>query len=282
MTANYYYLVAGLPDLLLDEGKQQVSCLVFINEAAEQLKELDFNLFNLLRLPFDNKNLLSLILKSDHPYDNRGSIGEVDLAEGVKNPDMLPGYMELFVEAYRENRPPVQGLTPEDQLAWFFYEELTGHNEPFIREWYTFDLNLRNILAGLNCRKDLEHIDELATDRDKAFNAVIIGRDEVAESILRSNAQDFGLSAQLPWVEHVVSLSRGSIQEFEKGIDTLRWDILNEMTILSHFRAETVFAFFIKLIIVERWQALDPETGREQLERLLDELTASYEIPAAF
>ena len=54
------------------------------------------------------------------------------------------------------------------------------------------------------------------------------------------------------------------------------------MTIASHFRAETVFAFFIKLTIVERWLALDPVAGKERLDRLLDELTASYSVPAEF
>ena len=282
MTGNYYYLVSGLPELLLDEGKQQLLCSDFINEASEQLNHNDFKLFNLLRLPFDNENLLALIQKTDRPFDKRGSIEEEDLVSGLKIPDELPSYMECFIEAFSENRSPAPGLTPTDQLAWFFYEEMTQHREPFISEWYAFDLNLRNVLAGINCRNGLAHLEALATERDKAAAVAVIGRDDVAEAILRSNAPDFGLTMQLPWIERIISLSRGPMQEFEKGIDSLRWDILNEMTIASHFRAETVFAFFIKLTIVERWQALDPETGREQLDRLLDELTSSYAVPANF
>jgi hypothetical protein len=282
MTSNYYYLVAGLPELLLDEGKQQLSTVDFIAEASEQLTPADMRLFNYLRLPFDNDNLLALLLKSGKPFDKRGSFEEDELAAALKVPDSLPDYLQRFLEAHRENRPPAPGLTPPDQLAWFFYEEMTAKTDPFIGEWYTFDSNLRNVIAGVNCRKGLDHLEDLSTDREKAAFAVVIGRDEVAEAILRSNAPDFGLSAVFPWADRIINLSRGPLNEFEKGIDTLRWDILNDLTLMSYFRAETVFAFFIKLTIVERWLALDPETGREHLDRLLDELSASYTVPANF
>ena len=282
MSANYYYLVAGLPDLLLDEGRQPLTCGDFILEASEQLNKNDFSLFKLLQLPFDNENLIALLLKKERPFSPLGSIDEEELTDGLKNPDTLPVYMETFIESFHENRSQAPGLIPADQLAWFFYDEMTRHREPFIAEWYCFDLNLRNVIAGINCRREFAHLEELATEREKAAASTVIGRDDVADAIIRSNAPDFGLTMQLPWIERVVALSRESIQEFEKGVDTLRWDVLNEMTITSHFRAETVFAFFIKLAMVERWQALDPKTGQEQLERLVDELTASYAVPADF
>lgn len=282
MTSNYYYLVAGLPELLLDTGKQQLACVDFLSEAAEQLTPADLRLLQLLQLPYDNDNLLSALLKTETPFDRRGSISEEDLAVAVKFPDELPEYMQRFVEEFRENRSPAPGLTPADQLAWFFYEAITEQSNEFIREWYTFDLHLRNVIAGINCRKELGHLEALATDREKAVASLIIGRDDVAEAILRSNAPDFGLATTLPWVERLVTLARGPVEEFEKGIDDLRWEMLDEMTIASHFRAETVFAFFIKLTIVERWLALDPISGKERLERLLDELTASYSVPTEF
>ena len=282
MTSNYYYLVAGLPELLLDTGKQQLACTDFLGDAAEQLTPADLRLLQLLQLPYDNDNLLAMLLKTEAPFDKRGSISEEELSIALKFPDELPEYMQQFVEAQRENRPPASGLTPADQLAWFFYEAMVEQSNEFIREWYTFDLHLRNVIAGINCRKEFGHLEALATDREKAVASLIIGRDDVAEAILRSSAPDFGLAASLPWVERLVALGRGPVGEFEKGIDDLRWKMLDEMTIASHFRAETVFAFFIKCTIVERWLALDPVSGRERLDRMLDELTASYSVPVEF
>lgn len=282
MTGNYYYLVAGLPDLLLDEGKLPHSCEEFSAEALEQLNRNDGVIFNCFRHPFDNANLIGLLEKKETVFDKRGSLEEEVLAAALKTPDDLPAYMQLFLEMFRENRSPFPGLVPQDQLAWFFYEEMACHPEPFVREWYRFDLQLRNCVAGINCRNEFPHLEELSTERDRAASALVVGRDDVAEATLRSNAPDFGLSQQLPWVERLVTLSRGPLQEFEKGIAALRWDILDEMTLFSYFSAETVCAYFIKLTIVERWLALDPQTGKEHLDRLLDELKGSYTVPAQF
>jgi hypothetical protein len=282
MTGNYYYLVAGLPDLFLDEGKQPLSCIESISEIREQLSGCDAGLFSFLQYPFDNRNLVSLLTENSDVFDARGYFTEEELTASLKVPEDLPGYMQLFLEAHGENRSPQQGLTPEDRLAWFFYEEACDNANTFIREWFTFDRNLRNVIAGINCRKELSHLDELGTDRDKAASALVVGRDEVAEAVMRSNAADFGIASQFPYVERVVALARKDVQEFEKGIDNLRWEMLDEMTTFSYFGAETVFAFFIKLTIVERWMALDPETGKEKRDRLLEELMASYTVPREF
>jgi len=282
MTGNYYYLVAGLPDIFLDEGKQPLSCVESSIDIRELLSRNDAELFSFLQYPFDNGNLISLLTQNGEAFDPRGRFSEDELTASLKVSDDLPEYMQSFLEAHRENRTPQQGLTPEDQLAWFFYEDACDNGNEFIREWFTFDRNLRNVLAGVNCRKELSHLDELGTDRDKAASVLVIGRDEVADAVLRSNAADFGIASQFPYVERVIALSRGDIQEFEKGIDNLRWEVLDEMTTFSYFSAEAVFAFFIKLTIVERWMALDPETGIEKRDRLLEELMASYAVPKEF
>jgi hypothetical protein len=278
MAAKYYYFVAGLPDLLLDEGKQVPTCVDFAEEAVGIFSEADRRRFNLLRLPFDNENLIGMLVKKEHGFDRRASIDEATLAAGLKSPLELPEYMQEFLAAYRENRSPLPGLSVHDQLAWFFYETTTTHRDAFIRQWYTFDLSLRNVLAGIACRRNLEHLDALAEDRGSCAPKVVIGRDDVAEAVLRSNAPDFGLAAQHPWVEQVLVLSKGKPIDFEKGIDTVRWNMLSEMSAATYFEAETVFAWYLKLTIVERWRALDPAEGRARLDTLLEELGASFTV----
>lgn len=282
MTSNYYYLVAGLPDLVFDEGKNVVSSDAFTAEALEQLLPKDLQLFGVVRYPFDNANLVALLEKKEQQHDTRGTISAEELSLTLKNPDVLPEYMQLFLEAHKENRFPQPGLTLPDQLNWFFYTWAAHHTNPFIAEWFTFEQNLRNVVAGFNAQKGLSHLDDQATEREKAVAAFIVGRDEVAEAVLRSSSPDFGLGTQHPWVEKLLGFSRGNLTDFEKGIDTLRWDMLNEMTIFSYFQVETILAFFIKLSIVERWQGFDEQQGREHLDRLIEELKSSYSVPADF
>lgn len=282
MAHNYYFIVAGLPDLVLDEGKNLPSFSEFIADMNQQVSEGDRELLRSVQLPIDNSNLIALLENSERKFDSRGYYSRDELAAAIKTGDGLPSYMISFLEAYRENRLPAANLILEDQLNWFFYEYMIDHDNAFVKEWFTFELDCRNLIAGINSRKGLEHFEALATERERAAASVVLGLNDVAELILRSNAPDFGLSSQLPWAERLINLSRSSLLELEKGIDQLRWDMLNEMTTFSYFSIETIIAFAVKLLMVERWKKLDPTTGKVKLERLVEELKAGFAVPEVF
>ncbi|MFW5813334.1 MAG: DUF2764 family protein [Fibrobacterota bacterium] len=282
MSSNYYYLVSGLPDLILDESKNVVSFNAFMEEIREELAPEDFEVIRTLRLPIDNSNLISVLESHRREFDPRGNFTKEQMAAAERSPGDFPEYMQTFLKAHRENRQLFPGLVAADQLNWLFYEEMAENKSQYIRDWFSFDLNLRNVLTAINCRKNLEHVDALATGREGAAALTVIGRNEIAEAILRSTANDFGLSSALPWLERVLALSSGGLIDMEKGIDQLRWEMADELTTLSYFGIETVAAFTIKLMIVERWITLDPVTGKGKLERLVEELKNSFSVPAGF
>ena len=276
MPKNYYYIVAGLPDLLFDSTKKVVSLVDFINEISEQVTTQHGSFLELFRLAFDNKNVINLLDKRGLDFDIRGNYSKEKIEEEIKFPESLPRYMLHFIEAHKEEKLPYPDLPLDDQLTWLFYNELVTHKNAFLSTWFTFDLNLRNLLAGLNCRKLAEESQD--TTGDFTVSKSILGSNEFADLIRKSRTPDFSLSLDYPWVERVLSFNRQNLVEFEKNIDTLRWDILDEMTIFTYFQIETILAFCIKLDIVERWQRLKPDVGKEKLKRLLSDLESSYTI----
>ncbi len=283
MGQNYYYLVAGLPDIILDDGKLSVSFGELMQEISEQIDVSDRELLKLLRFPFDNQNLVSIIDKKEIAFDSRGYFSREELSEGIKNPDILPAYMQEYLEAViNEGKELFAGLAKEDQLTWLFYDAVTSHDNAFVAEWFSFERDLKNLIAGINYRRQIEHIEALGTEREKPVNMIVLGRNEVAEAILRSNAPDFGIGSSVPWVEQVIAASKGSLIEFEKALDTLRWNILNDLTCFSYFSIETILAFVIKLLMVERWKNLDPEAGRDRLDLLVKELCSGFTVPKGF
>ncbi|NLE00291.1 MAG: DUF2764 family protein [Fibrobacter sp.] len=282
MLRNYYFLVSGLTDLVLGDEKTGASFSVFMDEISELIHPSDLQLLQYIRLPFDNLNLITVLLGKNREFDLRGNYSRDDLVDAIKNPDVLPAYMQTFLEMQKENKQLVPGLVAEDQLSWLFYDEIAEHKNVFVRSWFEFDKNLRNVIAGINCRKELAHIKALASERESALASVVIGNDEVAEAVLRSNAADFGLSGILPWVEKLIHHSQGSLQNFEREIDLLRWEFLNEITVFSYFGIESILVFTLKLLIVERWKMLDPQKGRERLEMLVEELKAGFSMPVGF
>jgi hypothetical protein len=268
MSRSYHYLVAGFTDLLLDETRGPVSLAGALAECAEQLEGDDRELLKTIQYPFDNNNIVALLTGTGAPFDMRGVFSSEDLAQELKVPLALPDYATRFVEAYREGRELFPGLAPIDQLSWLFYEEMTAHPNEFVRDWYAFERDLRNVLAARGVR-------EIAQSRGEDYRArlqtVIVGRSDVAEQLLKSSAPDFGLAQVAPWAERVFALRRDHMVDYAKGIDSLRWSVLDSLTQFTYFQAETVLALCLKVAMVERWQSLDAQEGKKRLEQLVNQ-----------
>lgn len=273
MARSYYALVAGLPDLLLDDTRLQLSRVHFRDEIREQMPEDDFRLIETLFYPFDNANLIEISEKGeeDAELDPRGNFSREMLAEELKSPDRLPAYMVSFLEEERQSSG-IGSLSKADKLSGYFYRWVTGHPNRFLREWFTFEQQLRNVLAALNCRK-------LDLDVDKH----LVGDDHVTESIRKSNTGDFGLGRELPWLEKVSTLFNGAdISAREFGLDLLRWEQVDEMITFDYFTVERIAGFIVQLGLAERWLQLDEEKGQEMFRRILDGLLSSFEFPEQF
>jgi len=278
MPRNYYYLVAGLPDIILDNTKKGLPLSAVLDEILELVSPRDAALFTLFRYRYDNTNLVTLLEKTEKEFDTRGNFDQEELAQEIKMPSILPGYMQSFIEAHKEGKYPFPQLSFEDQLGWLYYEYMAAQPNTFVREWFAFDLDLRNVLAGINCRK-LEE-DQGQGSSQFSREQSIICHNDVSELVLKSNAPDFSLSSRFTWVEKLISFYQDDLVGYEKNIDLLRWEMLDELTVFSYFQIETLLAFYIKLRMVERWQELEPDIGKETLDKLLAEFSAGYTIMA--
>jgi hypothetical protein len=263
---QYYDLVAGLPDAVLDAARPVPSTLEYLAELEERLDAHDLGLLEILRLAFDNRNLVTVLEDRKRPFDRRGNFDPETLDRVAKGTAEAPAYMEAFLQSRRENRTLFPGVSAEDSLSRLFYEETAVHPDVFVREWFAFDLDLRNVLAALNARASGIPLEQ-----------AVVGRDGAAEHILKSSAHDFSLGAVHPWVERLVAASSSGFLKRELEADRLRWDRLDELTFLSNFGAATALAFFLKLCIAERWKALDPEEGQKMLDRLAAGLVSGPE-----
>jgi len=311
-----------MPELLMDDGKSPITFKTFMAEVAEVATPEDMQVIDRMRLPIDNRNLICL-LESEGEFDDRGSLTREDLEDAIKYPDQLPDaiplfgldpevkppkYMRAYIKAHKESHQLFPGLTPIDQLTWLFYDEMIDvdndkdeelfNADPsdrgfmyrsdskcdFLREWYEFDRNLRNVVAGINIKKNLPHIEAIGTERDRPGVFTIVGDNELAEAVLKSPANDFGMAGRYPWIEKVLALSKSTLTEMEKGLDDIRWEMLNE---LSMFNAathdvEAIAAVAQKVLIVERWLKLEPKVGRERMDKLVEEMMGSFVMPAGF
>lgn len=272
MKRHYYYLVSGLQDITLDIHKLLSNQQAFKETLKSEVHPNDYLLVEKLFLPYDNANLLNLLEKNSQPFIDKGNVTKETLEDNIKEPEELPEYMKRFIVAYKNKEPLFPELSPENELTTLFYQDMLTEKNEFLRNWFHFDLTIRNILTALAARK--HKID---------YENQIIGTDEISEAIKKSHARDFGLSNEIDYLENLVDASRiDDIQAREKAVDQLKWDYLEDVTFFNYFTIEKILAYIIKLGLVERWLAIDKDYGREMFEKLLNELQSTYKLPETF
>jgi hypothetical protein len=270
---HYYYLIAGLPEILLDETRSKISVSELLEEIRIQLHPDDYHLLQVLFLKHDNANLLNLLLKREKKINKNGIYSQDFLEEQIKEPDSrILGYLRKFIELFKAGERDDPAKTWENLLEEFYFDYVLDIPNDFIREWFTLQRNINNVTTALNCRKH-----EISVENQ------LIGNNEVVQGILRSNARDFGLSQDFPEIEQILAVwEQENMLEREKALDTIRWNWINEHTFFHYFTVERVTGYVMQLEMVERWMGLDPKKGERMFRELLKEMESSFELPEEF
>lgn len=138
----------------------------------------------------------------------------------------------------------------DENLTREFYEAALKDDNRFLKEYYTFDLNVRNGKARF---------------LNKAFERPL------DQDTIKLETGEF---PEGPKLEE--ALNAPDLLSRERGLDSLMWDKINEITTFDYFDLEAILGFIARLHIIGRWFALDEKTGREMFRRLVDEVRGTF------
>ena len=150
----------------------------------------------------------------------------------------------------------------KDQIGLDFYKEALAYRLGFIREFFLFDLNVRN--------QKVRYLNQAlgrAPEKD-----VLSMRDPEAE--------DTGLEPEEPEFKEAAALQSilegNDILSRERGIDDLYWDKIDELTLFDYLNFDKILGVVAKMMIIRRWLILDEETGRAMFKKLVDEVRGTF------
>ena len=276
--STYYCLVAGLPDISLDDGKLSYSVSDFKAELYPDLSAQDRKLIDLFYLKFDNTAILKLLKNKDTVIEDKGNFSAeelLQLIEAVREGDTpdkkYPSYLVNFVSQYLQLSQD-ELYRAYDLLAALYYSYGMSSNNAFIASWFEFNLNLNNILAALAARKYKMEV-----------SSVIVGATSICEQLCTSNARDFGLNETLEYFEALQRIADiEELVEREKKVDMLKWKWLEDESFFHYFTIERIFVFLMQLEMIERWISLDKEKGNELFRKMIQDLKNEVQIPEEF
>jgi hypothetical protein len=269
---NYYYLVAGFPDIVLDQKKIPFSLAELKQELKYHLHADDFRLVEYLFLEYDNINFLNILQKKEAEFIPMGNYDQSFFIEEIKEPENLPVYMKKFLTNYREENPFNPNLSLENQLTWLFYDFMIEQKNEFLSQWFTSLRDIKNIFTIYNARKfgiDIEN--------------QMIGDYELTEAAKRTTSKDFGMANELPYIDQIIGIHENTdIVEQEMSFDLLKWNYLDSLNTFNNFSIEQILAFVIKFIMVERWTKLETEHSSEIFKKMLNDLENSFQFSKDF
>ena len=254
---EYYCLVAGLPDLMLEKDAKNFGFKILFEEILERIDEKDHRFLRELFLPYDLLNVHYLLQGREDLFDDKGQYSLDFLKEHLEVPEEMPQYMIDIIRKFRlghelgDQSDDYQNMS---HYTWSrFYQEIANNStNRFIRSWWRFDQILRNIKSAWMCRK-----------LDVSMKEQLIGWGETVDYFVKNNLPDFGLRREMMFGEQIFNLLDEdlSILEREFRFDQIRWQMADELTTFHYFDINKILAFIAKADILDRWLKLDKERG---------------------
>jgi hypothetical protein len=274
---DYYYLLSAVPKLTLEEETyERIDFDAVFALITENITVSDGHKLNYLMYQNDNLNLVSAIARQyrkpvpHHMFHYPSVFDQDTIHDFEKSYVLFPDYMHDFVEAHRDEFTARSMAFLEQRLLTGFYREVSQHQDDFIRAYFSFERDLRNMITALNCRV-------YGYDTE----GQLVGDAYINQQLLRSSAADFGLSQAYPFIEELRELiEQQDVPRLEHRMDSLLWEQLDELTRFSYFNSHKLLAYTLKLFMVKKWSWLKPDKGRERLHHLIDHMMEHFELPA--
>jgi hypothetical protein len=150
----------------------------------------------------------------------------------------------------------------KEQIGLDFYKEALAHRMGFIREFFSFDLSVRN--------QKVRYLNN-ALGRDPEKDILNLRDPEAEETGLEPEDPEFKESGRLQTI-----LGGSDILSRERGIDDLYWDKIDELTLFDYLNFDRILGMMAKMMIIRRWLILDEETGRAMFKKLVDAVRGTF------
>jgi hypothetical protein len=186
-----------------------------------------------------------------------------DWRQGDKSlEDYLHQVKELLSEKDQETLRLIEDGFNKEKIGLEFYKAALANRSTFIKEFFQFDLNVRNA--------KVRYLNQ-ALGRDPQKDVLSLADPDAEEQGIEVEEPEFKEAARLQAI-----LEGKDILARERGIDDLYWDKIDEITLFDYLNFSKVLGLVVKMMIIRRWLLLDEEAGRAMFKRLVDEVRGTF------
>ncbi len=271
-SAKYHCLIAGLPTLDLASRKVWISPKEFRTQLEQELQPDDFEQVKLLLLKEDNEHLVDFIEHGTFSRMEASNFSLEDFLHQVEQfdailpeGDLLPPYMVDVLRQYRSPEIHPDRVEVEKLVADLYFGHIMEHGNDFLKEYTRFEYNMANLLAYIEAGNH-------ATDPWKfiAGNTTFVQHLQEDSSVTMAASAGFEMFNEITCYAELPHLA-----DKEMRYDEVRWRIIDEMVFFDEFTVDSVLAYLLKLMLIDRWGRLEKAAGEEKLRGMVEEARRS-------
>ncbi len=270
MKQNYYYLASSLEDISWGQAEPEMPLEELVANCKAHLPPDDSKVVDMLFILNDIKNALTFT-KDSEVFHSPAYYSKEEFRQLIGTSSYLP-FLNDYFDNKKKNRRLQPDLVEADELVYLFYQYTSELPERFLREYYLFELELRNITIAIAHRNS-----------KLPFKNRLIPMGRAYEQLLTGNLPDFGLSKEFPFIEQLLKVYAGKdMSAQEEVLAGIRWEMLDDLVGSDFFSIDYILSYILKYQAVKRWYSLNKEQGQEVFNKILETVKRSVRFQIEF
>jgi hypothetical protein len=249
---SYYFLEISLPPLKID-ARPEISFSEFVFRLEVNLHPKDLKKVKKLRQFIDLLNIRAML--GGQKLDPRGNLSEKELDQALLVKEGFPEYVFDVLGRWETNSAKFQNFSAV--LAAFFKEEVKK-SKGFLKNYFVFEREYRLVLTALRALN-------LGRDLAETLQFEELNDPFVAQILVQKDMGSYELPMEYAELKQIFASSGPDAGKQHKAFTEWKFAKVEEMA-MKPFSIDAILSYMVRLMLVEDWQALDEERGKEALK----------------
>lgn len=256
--ANYYFLTTLLPELQI--GVEPDIDFAELNRLMkENLKPKDYALTRVIRRYYDIENMRALWQGEEH--DRYGNLAVQDLEEALLYPELLPPYARGFLETYPHKAERLRYFAA---LVADYFRAESAAGAGFVKAYLQFERQLRLIQAAFRAK-------HLPRDLKGELQFESPEEDFIEQLLAQADAKMFSPPEGYEPLTAIFAEYAEAPLELYGALLEFQFQKIDSFVGPDPFSIDTILAYMVKLILLEKWLRLDRQKGISIIDRHVKE-----------
>jgi hypothetical protein len=253
---KYYFVITALPKLSLNQRLDltfdEVMRLFELNLSKNDLdKIISFRRF------IDILNLKKIWQNKD--IDIRGNLNKNELNDQLLIQDLLYDFVFEYMQKYDSNENRLKKFS---FLTSNFFNKIINESTGFLKNYFSFIRSYRLILTALRC-KTLNRDIALELQFEDPFD------DLTMYLLAQKDMDDLIVPIEFEDLKKIYLKNKNDVKKLHLSLLEYKLNKIDDLLDKNPFTIDEILAYFTKFLIIQDYQNLSLDKGKEKLEQII-------------